>query len=215
MGQFEPALRRILWELRDYLPDIVVIGGWVPYLYQRYGGFPAWAGRISLTGEVDVLLAPGTPRHDRRPLAEILRESGFEPIAQTSGAAWQKDPRVGEKVEFLIPNYGTALQEGAVQFVEGQPKLGAVALDDLRLLVRHTGTLTVPIVAANGAEHAISVHVPLLGAYVVNKAITFTKRRRTSTTGRSCKTRSERRTFSICTMSSLAAPTSLIGSVVT
>jgi hypothetical protein len=151
MGQFEPALRRILWELREYLPDIIVVGGWVPYLYQRYGGFPKWAGRISLTGEVDVVLTPGMERNDRRPLAVILRESGFQPIAQTSGAAWQQDPSVGEKVEFLIPNIGTAAQEGALQPVEDQPQVSAVALDDLRFLSRHTSVLTVPIAVSGTA----------------------------------------------------------------
>jgi hypothetical protein len=176
-GQFEPALRRILWELRDYMPYLVVIGGWVPYLYQRHGGFAAWAGRISLTAEVDVLLTPGTKRLDRRPVAELLRASGFEPVAGTSGAAWQADPQAGERVEFLMSNLGTARQEGFPQPVAEQPNLAAVALDDLQFLYRHTGTLTMPMVAADGWAHPLSVRVPLLGAYVVNKAITFSRRR--------------------------------------
>lgn len=38
-SRYERALRRILFELRPYRDEIVVIGGWVPYLYRRYGGF--------------------------------------------------------------------------------------------------------------------------------------------------------------------------------
>ncbi len=33
--QFESALRRVIWALREYLTEIVVIGGWVPYLYRK------------------------------------------------------------------------------------------------------------------------------------------------------------------------------------
>lgn len=177
MGQFEPALRRILWELQDYLPDIVVVGGWVPYLYQRYGGFSDWTGKISLTGEVDVMLPAEAPQVDRRGLAVILRASGFEPIPGTAGAAWQHDPSRGEKIEFLTPNTGTQAHEGVIQPVVGQPEVSAVALDDLRFLARHAGTLTVPIAFAGGPGQTLVVHLPLLGAYVVNKAITFNKRR--------------------------------------
>lgn len=42
----EQAFRRVLWLLRGYLPDLVIIGGWVPYLYKRFGGDP-WKGRQS------------------------------------------------------------------------------------------------------------------------------------------------------------------------
>jgi hypothetical protein len=47
--RLERGLRSVLWELRDYLPDLVLIGGWVPHLHRRYGGFPEWRGELSLT----------------------------------------------------------------------------------------------------------------------------------------------------------------------
>ena len=175
--QFEPALRRLLWDLRDYLPDLIVVGGWVPYLYQRYGGFPGWTGAISLTGEVDVLVGPRAQGQNRPPLEELLRASGFEPIEGTQGAAWQRDPAVGEKIEFLIPNTGTQRQEGSPQPVPGQAGVAAVALDDLRLLERHTTTLNIPLTVAGAPPQQLTIRVPTLGAYVVNKAITFIKRR--------------------------------------
>lgn len=36
-SRYEHAFRRIIVELRPYLDEIVIIGGWVPYLYKRYG----------------------------------------------------------------------------------------------------------------------------------------------------------------------------------
>lgn len=38
--RLERGVRAVLWELRDYLPDLVLIGGWVPHLHRRYGPFP-------------------------------------------------------------------------------------------------------------------------------------------------------------------------------
>jgi hypothetical protein len=38
--RLERGLRSVLWTLRDYLPDLVLIGGWVPHLHRRYGVFP-------------------------------------------------------------------------------------------------------------------------------------------------------------------------------
>jgi hypothetical protein len=176
-SEFDSALRRILWELRDYLPEVVVVGGWVPRLYQLYGGFPNWTGQISLTGEVDVLVGSVTASDSRPPLKQLLRAAGFEPVEGTQGAAWQQDPQAGEKIEFLIPNTGPQSWEGSLRPVPGQPEVAAVALDDLRLLARHTTNLNVTVLVAGRPEQTLAVRVPTLGAYVVNKGITFTKRR--------------------------------------
>lgn len=176
-SQFDSALRRILWELRDYLPDVVVVGGSVPRLYQVYGGFPEWTGRISLTGEVDVLVGPETAAQARPTLRDLLQRAGFEPIDGTYGAAWQQDLEAGEKIEFLTPNTGPQGWEGSLRPVPGQPEVAAVALDDLRLLARHTACLNVPILVGDMAEQTLVVRVPTLGAYVVNKGVTFIKRR--------------------------------------
>lgn len=51
----ERPLRTILWELRPYLEDLVVVGGWVPYLYRHYGGFSDWRSDPPFTRD-DALL---------------------------------------------------------------------------------------------------------------------------------------------------------------
>ena len=35
LSRYEQAFQRIVFELRPYLDEIVIIGGWVPYLYKR------------------------------------------------------------------------------------------------------------------------------------------------------------------------------------
>ena len=176
VSHYEPALRRVLWELRSYLDDVVVIGGWVPYLYRQYGGFAAWSGRTSLTTEVDVLvnrpLAPGA----RASIPEILRESGFRPSAGGGGSAvWLGDVQAGEMIEFLVPHTGTAHQMGDIVAVAAQNGLHAISLPGLRLMQQYRRQLPLPV-ETDAGQGVLNVTVPRLGAYVVNKASTFTAR---------------------------------------
>lgn len=176
LANLERSLRRVLWELRPYLDAVVVIGGWVPHLYQRYGGFESWGSRLALTTEVDVMTERALPAGERPPLSQLLREGGFEPRARVGGlAVWEGDLKAGEKVEFLVEHRGTALQIGNVVPVAGQPGLGAISLPGLAVMMRFRQPLKIPF-ATDGSE-ALDVWVPRLGAYLVNKAQTYAARR--------------------------------------
>jgi hypothetical protein len=173
---YEPALRRILRELRPYLDEVVIIGGWVPYLYRRYGGIASWAAGLSLTAEVDVLVDRPLSAGERPTVPEILRASGFHPDSGVGrGAVWLGDLAAGERVEFLVPHTGTAHQQGMVVPIALQGGMGAISLPGLELLRRYRRTLRIPV-ATPGGDDELQVWVPLLGAYVVNKACTFLRR---------------------------------------
>jgi hypothetical protein len=176
VSRYEPALHRVLWELRPYLDAVMVIGGWVPYLYSRYGGFVTWNGRTSLTAEVDVLLERPLPAGERASIADILRDGGFQPTTDGPGSAvWVGDVARGEVIEFLIPHTGTARQVGNTVQVGAQPGLRAISLPGLELMQRFKQTLSVPLIT-NAGSAVLPVNVPWLGAYMVNKASTFTRR---------------------------------------
>jgi hypothetical protein len=173
----EPALHRILWELRPYLRDIVIIGGWVPHLYRRHGGFGEWRARLSGTAEVDVLLTDAVADPAGRPsLAAILEAAHFECEPETRGAIWRNDPASGEKIEFFVPLAGTAMSAGRTRDVPGQEGLGAMGLSDIDLLSGHTRILQVPLLALEAAGAVVDVRVPSLGAYLVIKSSTFMSR---------------------------------------
>lgn len=176
LARHEGALRRILLEIAPYLDDVVVIGGWVPHLYQRYGGFTNWGARITLTGEVDLLVDRRIVPAGRLPLSEILRRAGFEPVESHGGfAVWERDIQAGESIEFLVAHQGTSLGEGNVVPIEDQKGLGAISLEGLELLQRFKRQLTIPVLTTEG-ETLLDVWVPTLGAYVVNKASTYARR---------------------------------------
>jgi hypothetical protein len=164
----------VLWALRPYLPDLIVIGGWVPHLYRRYGGFTAWKSGLSGTAEVDVLVADGMDASSRPPLADILDAAGFR--SDDQGAVWENKPGTGEKIEFFVPHEGTGRTTGKVRSLNNQVGLGAIALTDLELLGAYTRELCIPLTLASGKPEELRVRVPTLGAYVVVKAGTFFKR---------------------------------------
>jgi hypothetical protein len=179
-SQLEDAFRAVLWELREYLDDLVVIGGWIPHLYRKYGGFSDWTLEAALTAEVDLLITRPLSRSPGGSIPEVLRAAGFEPESDPGASAiWSKDPASGEKVEFLIAHQGTARRQGQVVSVAGQENLGAISLAGLDLLGRHTSVLQVPLGVFEQELVTADVRVPRLGAYVVNKAVTFPYRART------------------------------------
>jgi hypothetical protein len=174
--RLERGLRAVLWDLRDYLPDLVLIGGWVPHLYRRYGPFPGWRGELSLTSELDLLVDRRLPRGERPSLPEVLRAANFEqgPGSHVD-AVWARHLEAGEMIEFLTPYAGRMRRGEATVPVPEHRGLTAIPLHYVDLLARHTAVLRIPVFAASG-EAVLDVRVPALGAYVINKAYTFSRR---------------------------------------
>jgi len=169
----EHELRRLLRQLAPYAADFLLIGGWVPTLYARYGPAGAWATRPSRTLELDVALrAGGIPAEQRPLLADVLRAAGLEPErdpteTQTGAAVWIGDTISGAKIEFLTPQHGPHRGVAQPQSVSGQPGVTAAPLVGLEVLWREPQWLQL------SGKPAVAVQVPALGMYVLNKAMTF------------------------------------------
>lgn len=170
-------LLETLWVLRDYLAEMTLIGGWVPELYRRYGDAGPWRSRLSRTREADILVPLAVPRGGRDSIADVLRSAGFQPLqGERIAAVWLQDPGRGGKLEFLTGRRAPVMRQARALPIEGQPGLGALALpEDLNILERHRTTLRV---AWNHGGHAreLIISVPLLGAYVINKAVASRRR---------------------------------------
>lgn len=169
-SELEDALLRVLDTLREYRDALVLVGGWVPYLHLRYGRATVPVPRTSLTSEADLLVPAGFERGDRRPIAEILRQAGFEPRG-AAGVVWAREPEQGgETIEFLHPFEGPARSRGEPRDLPDQPDLKVLLLDHLRVMQDFTETLLIP---APMTERGLEVRVPTVGAFVVNKGNTF------------------------------------------
>jgi hypothetical protein len=173
-ADLEVALRTVLEILEPYRSDLVLIGGWVPYLYRHYGGLGGWDGEDALTFELDVLVSRPLPPRGRPAMATMLRDVGFLPLdGESPPAVWLRDGRAGEKIEFITVHRGMAHGLGRVVPLTEQPGIGAIPLSELEVMQSHTRTLLLP---ALPELRAVKVQVPTLGAYVVNKALTFVRR---------------------------------------
>lgn len=172
---FRPLLRACL-ALKPFLAEVVVIGGWVPALYARYGGLD-WQGRLSRTQEADILTLPPLPRVEGvLTLDSLLREHGFQPRVQSELATvWESEMMNGEGIEFLTPRIGPVKRQAAVRLGD-HGVVAAMPIDDVQILARNTTTFSVPLRATDNPGGSLEIRVPTLAAYVVNKAATFPKR---------------------------------------
>ena len=68
---FESDFFGVLADLENYLPELTLVGGWVPYVYANF----MWcnpAARPIFTSDVDWGVEPGGAQPDRRTVFEVL-----------------------------------------------------------------------------------------------------------------------------------------------
>lgn len=126
--------------------------------------------------EVDILLSRPFPPAGRQPVAEVLRRAGFQPSEGSGGlAVWERDIETGEKLEFLVAHDGIARGVGIPVRFDDQDGIKAIPLRNLDLLRRFKQRMVISPTSANDIPPLV-IWLPTLGAYVVNKASTFTDR---------------------------------------
>ncbi|MHB8837765.1 MAG: GSU2403 family nucleotidyltransferase fold protein [Gemmatimonadaceae bacterium] len=168
-------LKNVLGALAPYLPDIVIIGGWVPQLYRLYGGLP-WRTVTSRTTELDVLVEPALDPAGRPKIRDLLEAIRVRPARREAFPAdWVSEESEATVVEFIMENPGPALTKSP-RLVELQSPLGAIVLNDVAILRTFSGTLTVQI-----DDESWEVRVPTLGAWAIGKALSFGARRSNAT----------------------------------
>jgi len=172
-AELERALWAVLDTLREYLGDLVLIGGWVPYLHFTYGDVATPSATVSLTAEADLMVPASLPAGGRKAITEILEEAAFDRVGET-GVVWGRDVRGGERIEFFLPHRGPALRAGRPIPVAEQPGLKALPLDLLWVLEASTGVIRFP--SPDGQGEPVDVRVPSIAAFALNKANTFNLR---------------------------------------
>lgn len=163
-------LRDILRVLAPYLPDIVIIGGWVPELHRRHGT-ATWRTTPARTSELDVLVGPALDPKGRPKLRELLEGARIRPARPgTFPADWVSADTETTVVEFLMARPGPAMSDSPRQ-VDMQGYLGAILIDDAEVLSAFTCELVV-----RSDKDQWTVRVPTLGAWAIGKALTFSAR---------------------------------------
>jgi len=169
--QFFPGLVGVLTILEPFLADVVLVGGWVPYLMSlqkrdRMSGSPLMTRDIDIA--VPRRLAAGGDVMDR-----LLREAGLRheyrsadnpPVISFVGTLGGCEV----EIEFLTEEPG-----GREQVLDVGGGLRVQSLHYTNILLDNT--VPIPIEIPGGC--ALSVRVPTPAAFVFNKSLTFVQRK--------------------------------------
>lgn len=175
--QIEPLLRALI-PIKDYLPkaNIVISGGWVPFIYQHYV-LPGKGQPSLLTVDVDVVIAGKLDSGGRPSLRRLLLEDGFiEDLvgyANPPASCFRKE--IGElnvELEFLTPLTGARNDET----LRVQSDLAAQALRYSDILLEEPMLVRISE-EIDGEKVELNFFIPRPAAFVFQKGLAFTKRK--------------------------------------
>lgn len=175
---FTRGLFKTLTVLRPYYKQIVIGGGWAPFLYYRY-----LAGNREhtpvLTRDIDLMVGHQVPIVGTKTIDEILTaEAGLEtiyksrdtpPVIHYEGTI----DGVGVEIEFLTDQTGSQRQ----QVLQVQKGLHAEALRYVSIIVENTLLLEIEDAESFQREGPLIVQVPKPAAYIFQKGLSFPARR--------------------------------------
>jgi hypothetical protein len=174
---FKAGFLKALWLLRDYLPVIVVGGGWVPLLYYHY--LVADKSREPIrTRDIDLLVDTRVPVLGGKSVDRLLLEAGFKPTFRSSDTppvVHYEGSIDGEEVEIEFLTDQRGARDDAV--LEVQKGLHAEALRFISIPIAHAIELTIDDFQIGGEYHPITVKVPSPEAYIFHKGLIFERRK--------------------------------------
>ncbi len=171
------GLFRTLWILREYLSEIVLGGGWVPFIYYHYLLKNKSIDPVR-TYDIDLLVNTRIPVLGSKTIDELLLEAGLKsafktistpPIIHYEGKI--QDYEV--EIEFLTDQRGSS--EDIV--VEVQKGLHAEALRYISVATENIIKIEIDDFITEDGIQKIEVQVPSPAAYIFHKGLVFRKRR--------------------------------------
>jgi len=169
------TLIRTLRVLEPYLDQIVIVGGWVPFLYHTYGRMPS-QNPLVRTMDIDVIdvVVPGTlPERGAFTVNDLLSGAGYRARLYGSEATIVKYelPGSAAEVEFLTAEVGRTGNPTA----QVQRGLSAQKLRYMGMLLENTVAIQVSEVI-DRALVQLAVRLPSPAAYVYQKGLTLRSR---------------------------------------
>ena len=163
------ALIETLKVLEPYLDQIVIVGGWVPFLYHSYGRMPS-QNPLVRTMDIDVAVPRTLPERGSLTVNDLLTEAGYRVRLYGSDSTIVKYelPTSGAEVEFLTAEVG---QTGKPT-LQVQRGLSAQKLRYVGILLENTVTIQVREVI-DRTPVQLAVKLPSPAAYVYQKGLTL------------------------------------------
>lgn len=165
-------LLAVLNTLRPYLNDVVLAGGWVPFVYHRY--VLPHVPDPPRTYDVDLVVPPQLAVRAGQTVDEILTEAGCsqELLGDSNPPVTRYGLPLGKlevEIEFLTTQTGKAATRAV------QAGLSAQALPYLRLLSENAERVHIHDKVTGGTFDA-DVRVASPAAFVFQKGLTFARR---------------------------------------
>lgn len=174
---FEIGFYKTLYVLRDYLSEIIIAGGWAPFIYYRY-----LLGNMShepvLTQDIDFVVKTELPVIGAKTVDQLLLEAGLRsefitrdnpPIIHYKGAIEGTDV----EIEFLTDQTGS----NTANVMRVQEGLNAEALRYISIIIDNVIEVNVDAPALKDAKFPMKVKVPTPAAYIFQKGLIFRRRR--------------------------------------
>ena len=168
---------KTLWILKDYLPVIVIGGGWAPFIYHRY--LLGNKGHETIrTRDIDFMVPLNVPVIGNKTVDQVLVEAGFEavfksrdipPIIHYEGNIDNMDV----EIEFLADQTGS----NPDIVLEVQKGLHAEALRFISIVIDNVTEVTVDDSVSVGHPSPLIVKVPTPAAYIFHKGLVFRRRK--------------------------------------
>ena len=184
MDRFHAGFLKSIGLIKDYLPHLVIAGGWAPFVYYRYLLGDTAKNPIR-TADLDIVVGNRLPQAGEKLLDEILTGAGLQTVYKT-----RSQPPVvhyeGEidgldvEIEFLTDLKGSSTEE----VIEVQKGLHAEALRYLTLLIENTIEVNIDDALGARAGSSLTVRLPSPAAYIFNKGLVFPRRKDRSKRGK-------------------------------
>ena len=173
---FKNGFLKTLWLLRDYLPEIIVGGGWAPLVYYHYLIKDKSKESIR-TRDIDIFVKPGLPILGNKTVDQLMEESGLTsnfksfttpPVVHYEGKLDGEDV----EIEFLTD------QKGAKQdrIIEVQKGLHATALRFVSIILENTITVDIDDLFIEKKLYPLKINVASPESYIFHKGLIYNRR---------------------------------------
>lgn len=175
---FKKGFLKTLAILREYLPQVVIGGGWAPLVYYHY-----LLGKKEIepirTRDIDLFVPERVQKVGSQTIDQLLTQAGFQIVFKShdtppavSYEAMIDDTEV--EIEFLTHQKG--LKEDVT--IEVQRGLKAQALRFAAISIENAIEVEIDDFPVDDKMSCLKVRVPSPGAYIFHKGLVFVRRQR-------------------------------------
>jgi hypothetical protein len=174
---FKKGFLKSLWILRQYLPAIIVGGGWAPLIYYHYLIKDKSKEPIR-TKDIDLFVKIKIPMLGDKTVDQLLIQSGLQSKFRSNNippVIYYEGDIEGENIviEFLTDQKGAS--DDIV--IEVQKGLHAVALRFVSILLENTIEVEIDDLIVDGELQNLRIKIPSPEAYIFHKGLVFKRRK--------------------------------------